>query len=304
MRQRSTPYNSFWDLRQDRSVYIESTEGQAHFFLSYTQSSFRKRPEEWLLLCRYAGTISMGDGLYELRQLDRLARYFNNRYFEGKHGCAYPPAAREVEKEIITRTAPDFAEGYDMTPAMRLLARYEDSKAVFTQPERNLLLTHAFCLGDHSRVEEIAGLMAAKAFTRQRVIEACSEIESAQLGWIGLETMDGLESLAAKRPGSGMDLRDCELAEKQYAPFAYYPRVNLPQEAQVLQNGTLLFPCPAEDGWWRSGFRKVDQTFTVPRHYKGVGQEPGWFEIAEAEYREMYPRQEQQESHGLRMTGL
>ena len=237
MRQKSTPYNSFWDLRQDRSVYIESTEGQVHFFLSYTRSAFRKRPEEWLLLCRYAGTISMGDGSYELRQLDRLARYFNNRYFEGKNGYAYPPAAR-------------------------------------------------------------------KAFTRQRVIEACCEIESAQLGWIGLETMDGLESLAAKRPGSGMDLRDCELAEKQYAPFAYYPRGNLPQEAQVLQNGTLLFPCPAEDGWWRSGLRKVDQTFTVPRHYKGVGQEPGWFEIAEAEYREMYPRQEQQESHGLRMTGL
>lgn len=304
MRQKSTPYNSFWDWRQDRSVSIESTEGQAHFFLSYTRSAFRKRPEEWLLLCRYAGTISMGDGLYELRQLDRLARYFNNRYFEGTNGCAYPPAAREVEKEIIARTAPDFAEGYDMTPAMRLLAQYENSKAVFTQPERNLLLTHMFSIGDIGRVEEIADLMTAKASSRQRVIEACSEIEAAQLNWIGLEMMDGLEALAAKRPGSGMDLRDCERPEKQYPPFAYYPRGNLPQEAQVLQNGTLLFPCPAEDGWWRSGLRKVDQTFTVPRHYKSVGQEPGWFEIAEAEYREMYPRQEQQASLGLRMSGL
>lgn len=302
MRKKSTPYNSFWDLHQGRSVFIESTEGQAHFFLSYTHREFRSRPQEWMLLCRYAGTISISDGLHELRQLDRLAQYYNKRYFEGRNGYAYPPAAREVEKEIISRTAPDFAVGYDMTPAMRLLAQYEDAKAAFTQPERNLLLTHLFSVGDIRRVEEIAGLMAAKAFSRSLVVEACSEIESAQLSWIERRSMDGLEALATRRPGSGMDLHDCESPGKHYAPFAFFPKGNLPQGAEVLQNGTLLFPCPAEAGWFRSGLRKVDQTFTVPRHYKSAGQ--GRFEIAEAEYREMYPRQEHQaEGPALRMIG-
>lgn len=302
MRKISNFYSKFMDPHQNRWVRIESTVGQAHFFLFHSRKMFQRCPEEWMLLCRYAGTIRSDDGLFEMRQLDRLTRYLSNCYFESRNGYVYPPVAHAVEKEIITRTAPDFAVGYDMTHAMRLLARYEDSKAVFTQPERNLLLTHAFSIGDIKRVEEIAGLMAEKAFPRSMVVEACSEIESAQLSWIERKSMDGLGTLSTIRPDSGMDLRDCEFPDKQYAPFAFYPKVNLPQGAEVLRNGTLLFPCPAEDGWFRSGLRRVDQTFTVPRHYKSMGH--GRFEVAEAEYREMYPRQEQTEAPILQMYGL
>lgn len=304
MKRKNTPYNHFWNLAQDRMVYIESAIGQAQYFLDSHWPEFRTSPGEWLLLCRYADTIGSGDGEYELRQLARLAQYLSGRGFERKNGYVYPPAAREVEKEIIALNAPaDFVDGYDMTRAMRLLAKYENSKAVFSQPERNLLLHYAFCTGDHGRVEEIAGLLAAKAFSRKMVVEACAEIEAAHLGWIGLETMDGLETPATREPGCGVSLSGCETPNKIYPRFAHYPASALPPSSAVLQNGTVLFRCPAEDGWFRSGLRKVDQTFTVPRHYKCVGH--GSFEIAEAEYREMYPRQEQQaQVPAMRMAGL
>ena len=303
MKRKNTPYNHFWNLAQDRVAYIESPVGQAQYYLEGRKREFQTSPGEWLLLCRYADTISYGDGEYELRQLDRLAQYLSRRCFECRNGYVYPPAAREVEKEIIARSAPaDLADGHDMTPAMRLLARYESTKAVFSQPERNLLLHHAFCTGDRGRLEEIAGLMAAKAFSRKMVVEVCAEIEAAHLGWVGLETMDGLEAHATSRPGCGVDLSGCETLNKIYLRFALYPSSVLPPDSEVLQSGTLLFRCPAETGWYRSGLRKVDQTFTVPRHYKRVGI--GSYEIAEAEYQEMNPRQEQQaDAPGLRMIG-
>lgn len=304
MVKKNTPYNHFWDVGRNRTVYIESPVGQAQYFLANHQREFRRSPGEWLLLCRYADTIGIGDGEYELRQLDRLSRYLAGRGYESQNGCVYPPAAREVEKEIIARAAPaGLSEGHDMTPAMRLLARYENSKAIFSQPERNLILHHAYCTGDHRRMEEIAGLLAAKSFSRSRVVEACAEIEAAHLSWIGLETTDGLEASAVSGPGQSINLNGCELPDKHYPRFALYPAAPLPSRSHLLQNGALLFPCPAEAGWFRSGLRKVDQTFTVPRHYKSTGH--GVFEIAEAEYREMHPRQEQRaEAPALRMSGL
>lgn len=303
MKKKNTPYNHFWNLAQNRMVYIESPIGQAQYYLAGRKRAFQTNPGEWLLLCRYADTIGTGDGEYELRQLDRLAQYFSGRGFESRNGYVYPPAAREVEKEIVAlNESADFVDGYDMTRAMRLLAKYESSKAIFSQPERNLLLHYAFCTGDHGRVEEIAGLLAAKAFSRKMVVEACTEIEAAHLGWIGLETMDGLKIPATSGPGCGVSLSGCETPNKIYPRYALYPSSVLPPDSEVLQNGTLLFRCPMEKEWFRSGLRKVDQTFTVPCHYKRVGM--GRYEIAEAEYREMYPRQEQQaETPILGMTG-
>lgn len=304
MIKKNTPYNHFWNLAQNRMVYIESPIGQAQYYLEGRKGEFQTSPGEWLLLCRYADTIGAGDGEYELRQLERLAQYFSGRGFERQNGYVYPPAAREVEKEIIAlNDSADFVDGYDMTRTMRLLAKYESSKAIFSQPERNLLLHHAFCTGDHGRTEEIAGLMAAKAFSRKMVVETCAEIEAAHLGWIGLNTMDGLETSATHVPGCGVNLSGCEAPNKIYPRFALYPASVLPPSSAVLQNGTLLFRCPAEDGWFRSGLRKVDQTFTVPRHYKRVGS--GSFVAAEAEYWEMYPQQKQQtQAPTMRMAGL
>jgi len=111
----------FYDIRQMRSVPIRSPVGRAQFYLSGSLP-WKDAANEQLLLCRYANTIDESSGQHELRQLQRLARHFSERRFEKTHGYVDPLTAREVEKEIIQRGSPNYAAGYDLMPAMRLLA--------------------------------------------------------------------------------------------------------------------------------------------------------------------------------------
>ena len=156
-------HDKFYSLQQQRTVSIASPVGQAQFYLGGV-FPWPGRPEETLLLCRFANTIDISCGEPELRQLKRLRRHLDTSRFEKKHGHANPLVAREVEREILQRLSPDYAVGYDLTPAMRLLAEQERDGPMFTQPERNLLLRVAFDTGDNGWVEEIG-----RASCRERV---------------------------------------------------------------------------------------------------------------------------------------
>ena len=304
MNPRSTPYNHFWSMNQDRMVFIASVVGQAQYLLHRYSGNARRHPREWLLLCRFADTIEPGDSNDKLQQLERFARNFDSRGFETLHGYVYPPAAREIEREIVPRLFPESAAGHDMTPAMRLLEKYEEARPAFSQPERNLLLMYAFCTGDYDHMEEIACMMAAKEFARRKVIEACGEVETAQLEWAERETLDGLTLGAVDRPHDYFDAEGCEFPGRRYPRFAFYPAEHLPREAKLLQTGAVLFPCPSGDGWWRSGLRRVDQTFTAPHHFKRTGGELEEYEYADMEYQSLFPQKEQGQKPKLQMGGL
>jgi len=257
------------------------------------------RPEEYLLLCRYANTIDISCGQPELRQLERLRKHLDSRRFEEKHGRADPLVAREVEREIIQRLSPDYAAGHDLTPAMRLLAGHERSGPIFTQPERNLLLRAAFDTGDNAWVERIAWAFQEKACSRRKLIDICRRLEQAELCWLGLESMDGLCCPPTYPPGFRMDMRGCEDPMKHYPPFASYPSLRLPSGSVILLNGTLLRP--AQDGWWRSGIRKVDQTFTAPHFYKEDGLS---YQIADEEHQALYQQQRPEPEMELTLGGI
>ena len=92
-------HDKFYSLQQQRTVSIASPVGQAQFYLGGV-FPWPGRPEEQLLLCRFANTIDISCGEPELRQLKRLRRHLDNSRFEKKHGHANPLVAREVEREI------------------------------------------------------------------------------------------------------------------------------------------------------------------------------------------------------------
>lgn len=254
-------YKSFYSLQEQRSIQIKSPLGQAQYILSDLASYIPAG--EWLLLCRFANTVTNEQ---EVQELLKLGTYIYDARFESRNGYVRPKVAREVEKEIILRTAAEYAVGWDMTPALRLLAEYESVQPIFTQPERNLMLRYAFSVGNMVQVSRIAKEFTKKRCTRKRIVNLCEEIDQVELGWAGLTSMDGISYTATCAPGSGIDFRDCESESKFYPPFAQYPALNLPIRAVVLSNGILLFPVSI--GWWRSGLRKVDQTFAPRRYYK------------------------------------
>lgn len=294
---RSEPsHQAFYDLRQMRSVPIRSIVGQTQFYLGGVLPQVGG-PEERLLLCRYANTIDESCGQLELRQLKRLVQHLELKISERRFGHVDPVVAREVEKEIVLRSEPDYAAGHDLTPAMRLLDGYERDGPAFTQPERNLLLRAQFCSGDPAWVEKIAQDFMAKQCSRRKVIDICRTLEQAELSWVGLETMDGLTCLPTRAPGFPMDLKNCEDPTTHYPPFARYPALNLPERSVVLLNGTLLRP--TQDGWWRSGLRRVDQTFTAPHFYK-ADEEMG-FEIADEEYRFLFQQEQAEPEQDMTM---
>lgn len=282
--QRMTSYNSFIDVVSNKMIRIAAPEGQAQYLLDTLPRCMRKQHGEWMLLCRFANTIQEAD---EVRELQRLASHIEQQGFELTHAYVYPPLARAVEREIVLRSTPESAAGLgtDITYAMRMLNDLEGKTPKFSQAERNLLLNHAFHIGAPYRTEQMAHEMLAKAFSRRKVIDACMEIEDTALGWMELDSMDGLKFSATQAPGGGLNLWGCDSPGKHYPPFALY-RGELPSGTTVLMNGTILFPSRSQDGWWRSGLRRVDETFTVPRHYKSSdGVE---FEAAEQEYRMEY----------------
>lgn len=272
-------HRSYYNLDSGRIVPIRSIVGQAQFFLSIAVE-WITAPNEQLLLCRFANTIHRYSDEREVRQLRQLAQHLDKHRFEGRHGYVNPVVGREVEREIILRQAMDCAAGYDLTPAMRLLAEYERDGPVFSQPERNLLLRSAFCFGTLSRTREFADAFREKECSSHRLAEICRELEQVELNWAGLKDMDGLQYAETRAPGFRMSLKNCTDPMAHYPPFAYYPPLELPEGSVVLQNGVVLLP--DQEGWWQSGIQKVDQTFTAPHFYKADGDQT--FTISDQEY--------------------
>ena len=255
-------YQSYYDIKTGRSVPISSKVKQAQFLLN-DYLPWHEAQSEQLLACRFAGTIHDGSDDRELRQLQRLLQYLRNAGFEKRHGFVNPVVARAVEKEIVLRGAPDYAAGCDVTPAMELLADTERQGPVFSQSERNLLLRCMFSTGDRGWTEEIAASIREKNCSTEKLADICKELERAELSWLGLDTMDGLQYLSAIG----------------HPPFAGYSGIQLSPDSKALMNGTLLHP--VQDGWWQSDILKADQTYTAPHYYKRCGQS---FEIADEEY--------------------
>ncbi len=166
---------------------------------------------------------------------------------------------------------------------------------MFTQPERNLLLRMAYSCGDPAWTRETAESFREKQCSRRKLIDICRTLEQAELSWAGLETLDGIQYQPTKAPGFPMDLRSCEHPMKHYPPFALYPVLNLPENSVILQNGTLLRG--AQDGWWRSGIRRVDQTFTAPHFYRLNDLQ--LFEVADEEHDALFRQQPMHQDHGM-----
>ena len=139
-------YDSYWDIRKGKSVRIASPVGQAQFMLSQYSNLAKNSPNEWMLLRRFADTIGIEHGTKELRELRRFAEHLKSRSFELSHGHVNPTIAIEAEKEIVLRSAPYYSSGmgHDISYAARILWDYENKASVFTQAERNLILTHAY----------------------------------------------------------------------------------------------------------------------------------------------------------------
>ncbi len=176
-------HESYWDISKDRAVHIASTISQAQFMLTEYIHRAKTSPNEWLLLCRFADTVSAWEGQSELRDLRRFAEHLKNSCFESLYGYVNPVVAVEAEKEIILRTVPDYGEsqGHDIAPAARLLKDYEQNGPVFTQAERNLILTYAYFMGDSLGTQQIASKMAAHDFSNRDIAVTCASIEAVNL---------------------------------------------------------------------------------------------------------------------------
>lgn len=273
-------HSSYWDIRQNRSVHIASPVGQAQFMLTDYTHMIEPRPNEWLLLCRFADTIGTEHGKRELGELRHLAEYLRRRCFESFHGYVDPISAIEIEREIILRTTPYYTHGlgHDIAPAARFLKDYEQNGPVFTQAERNLILTYAYFMGSIRDTEQIAGRMAAHDFSNRDIASACIAIETVNLEWSGLGQMEGLEMGTAKCPTLQFSFENCEDPMKVYPRFAFYPTL-FPHGGEILQNGVVIRPCPDAPGRWQSDLWKIDQTYTAPRYYTETGC--GVFNLAE-----------------------
>lgn len=265
-------HDTYWDIRHNRSVRIASPVGQAQFMLTDYLHMMDTSPKEWMLLRRFADTIEICDGDPELRDLRQLAEHLKRSGFERTHGDANPATAIAVEKEIILRSSPYYAEGlaYDITPVAKMLKDYEEKSPVFSQAERNLLLRHAYFTGDISETERIAGKIAARDFSKQEIAAVCAAIETVDLTWSGLESMEGIEISAAEVPSSQFSFEGCENPMKIYPRFALYPQT-VPDGAILLQNGVILTACPEDQDLWQSGLMRIDQTYVQPRHYIQTG---------------------------------
>lgn len=182
-------HDRYWDIRQDKSVHITSPVGQAQFMLSDYLYMADKRPKEWMLLCRFADTISVENGQPELRELRQLAEHLKKSAVELMYGYVDPAVAIEVEKEIILRTAPYYAEGmgHDITPAVRMLKKYEQKAPAFTQAERNLILRYAYFVGEAPGTEQLASTVAAHNLSDREIAAVCARIETVDLEWSGLD---------------------------------------------------------------------------------------------------------------------
>lgn len=291
-------YQSFRDIRTNRTVPIYSKVGQAQFLLREYVPRWNA-PGEQLLACRFAGTIHEASGDWELRQLQHLLQYFQNTGFEKRHGYVDPAAAREIEKEIVLRNgADDCGLGRDITPTVQLLAEMERGGPVFSQAERNLLLECTFHTGDHRWVEEIAVDMKEKNCSEEKIADICRKLEQIELSWYGMDTMDGIQSIPTRPPGFQMSLENCDQPETDYPPFAYYPYVAMPLHSIVLLDGTLLHR--VVKSCWQSDLLKVDQTYGAPHYFKRCRN---FFEIADEEFSYLQKLEEEPEETDELMDG-
>lgn len=273
-------HESYWDIYQDRSVRIASSIGQAQFMLTDYIYRAKNNPNEWLLLCRFADTVPAWEGKSELRDLRRFAEYLKNSCFESLYGYVDPTVAIEVEKDIILRTAPDYAEGlgHDIAPAARLLKDYERNGPVFTQAERNLILTYAYFMGDALGTQQITSRIAAHDFSNRDIAVTCASIETVNLAWSGLERLEGIEVAVDEYPTLQFSFENCEDPMKIYPRFAFYPTI-FPYGSKLLQSGVVIRPCPDSPGRWQSDLWKIDQTYSAPRYYTEAGC--GHYKMAE-----------------------
>lgn len=254
-------HDRYWDIRQNKSVRIASPVGQAQFMLTDYRTMADAHPKEWMLLCRFADTISIADGQRELRQLRRLAEYLKRSAANPRRSGIDPEAAIEVEKEIILRTAPYYAEGlgHDITPIERRLKDYERKGPVFTQAERNLIFRYAYFVGDTPGTEQLAGKLAAHNISNRDIVAVCASIETVDLEWSGLVQMEGIEVIAAEGPTFRFSFENCEDPMKIYPRFAFYLGA-VQEDAVLLQNGVILQTCPDDMDRWQSGLLNIDQT--------------------------------------------
>lgn len=276
----SPAHDRYWDIHQEKSVHITSPVGQAQFMLTDYLSMADTRPKEWMLLCRFADTISIENGQPELRQLRRLAEHLKKSAVELMRGNVDPMVAVEVEKEIVLRTAPYYAEGmgHDITPAANLVKNYEQEAPVFTQAERNLILRYAYFIGDASGTEQLAKKIAAHNISDRDIAAVCASIEAVDLEWSGLEQMEGIEVITAEGPTFRFSFENCEDPMKNYPRFSFYPGV-VPEDAVLLQSGVILQACPDDMDRWKSNLLNIDQTYTTPRYYIQTGHNR--YEMAE-----------------------
>ena len=287
-RYRGISYSSYYDICQDRTIHIRSVTGQVQFFLGDARK-WISGPNEWLLVCRFANMIGNSDGMYGLSQLMDLTSYLERCQFEDKNGYVKPVVAREIEKAIIQQQYRiESMTGYDLTPAMYLLAEYERRTPVFSQPERNLILRDAFFFGDQARSMDIADAFRGKRLSPYGIEKLCRELEEVEREWSGVESMEGLQYMQTDFPGSGMILGDCEDPRTRYTPFACYPSHTVPRNSFILPDGVILVR--DQKHWFYSAPQKVDQTFTALHFYKMVIN--GLFEIADWEHEEMFRYQD------------
>lgn len=265
-------HDRYWDIRQGKSVHITSPVGQAQFMLTDYLYMADKRPKEWMLLCRFADTISIESGQPELRELRRLAEHLKRSAVELMYGNVDPVVAVEVEKEIVLRKAPYYAEGmgHDITPAAKMLKNYEQKVPVFTQAERNLILRYAYFVGDAPGTEQLASRIAAHNISSRDIAAVCASIETVDLEWSGLDQMEGIEVIAAESPTFRFSFENCENPMKIYPRFAFYPGV-VPENAVLLQSGVILQSCPDDMDRWQSSLLNIDQTYMAPRYYIQTG---------------------------------
>lgn len=273
-------HDRYWNIRQDKSVGIASPVGQAQFMLTDYLHMADTRPREWMLLCRFADTIGIDSGQQELRELRRLAEHLKQSRVELRRGSVDSVTAIEVEKEIVLRTAPYYAEGmgHDITPAAKMLKNYEREACVFTQAERNLVLRYAYFVGDAPGTEQLASRIAAHDISDRDIAAVCASIETVDLEWSGLVQMEGIEVIAADGPTFRFSFENCEDPMKIYPRFAFYPGT-VPEDAVLLQSGVILRTCPDDMDRWQSNLLKIDQTYAAPRYYIQTGRNR--YEMAE-----------------------
>lgn len=287
VRYKGISYDSYYDIFKSRSVRIRSVAGQAQFFLEDARR-WISGPNEWLLLCQFANIIGDAKGMYTMSHLMDLTRYLERCRFERKNGYADPTIAREVERAIIQQQyMMDNATGYDLTPAMYLLAEYEQEAPVFRQAERNLILREAFFFGDQARSARLAEALREKRLSPYRIEKLCRAQEEVQREWLGVGSMEGLQYMRTRSPGLGMSLANCEDPNTSYPPFAYYPPCAVPGDSCILANGVILLH--DQGNWFYSSLQKVDETFTALHFYSMV--KTGIFEITDWEHEEIFQNQ-------------